>query len=101
MGSGVRRLVSANPEIVPMLKNLDQVLPGPKPPSGREAPGLKHESDAKQEYQVILSSIGDAVIVTDHLGTITFANPVAATLTGWELKEALESGGRAAIGFSV
>lgn len=32
--------------------------------------------------QVTLSSIGDAVIATDTHGTITFMNPIAASLTG-------------------
>jgi PAS domain S-box-containing protein len=35
-----------------------------------------------------LNSIGDAVIVTDTTGRVTFLNPVAETLTGWGQKEA-------------
>ena len=42
----------------------------------------------REQLQVTLSSIGDAVVVTDACGIITFMNPVAARLTGWELKAA-------------
>ena len=38
---------------------------------------------------VTLSSIGDAVITTDTEGRITFLNPVAESLTGWRLQEAV------------
>lgn len=37
---------------------------------------------------VTLASIGDAVIITDIRGRITFLNVVAERLTGWTLKEA-------------
>ena len=42
--------------------------------------------------QVTLNSIGDAVICTDALGSITFMNVIAAKMTGWSSEEA---GGRA------
>jgi len=38
---------------------------------------------------VTLSSIGDAVVTTDFEGRLTFLNPVAESLTGWTLQEAL------------
>jgi PAS domain S-box-containing protein len=38
---------------------------------------------------VTLASIGDAVITTDGDGDITFLNPMAQTLTGWTLEEAV------------
>ena len=39
--------------------------------------------------RVTLSSIGDAVITTDEEGSVTFLNPVAESLTGWRLQEAV------------
>lgn len=43
----------------------------------------------REQLHVTLASIGDAVIVTDMHGTITFLNAVAENLTGWTLKEAV------------
>ena len=42
----------------------------------------------REWYRVTLSSIGDAVITTDNDGNITFLNPVAEAMTGWESEEA-------------
>ena len=50
------------------------------------------EEDLRRQREwlrVTLSSIGDAVIASDTEGRITFLNPVAVTLTGWQLEEAL------------
>jgi PAS domain S-box-containing protein len=50
------------------------------------------EEELRQQREwlrVTLSSIGDAVIATDIEGRITFLNPVAVTLTGWQLEETL------------
>ncbi|MHC5544516.1 PAS domain-containing protein, partial [Singulisphaera rosea] len=44
--------------------------------------------EGEERFRVILSSIGDAVIATDAVGTIGFMNPVAESLTGWEASEA-------------
>ena len=47
-------------------------------------------ADGQREWwHVTLSSIGDAVISTDTKGRITFMNPVAQAVTGWQLGEAL------------
>jgi PAS domain S-box-containing protein len=42
----------------------------------------------REQLHVTLASIGDAVIVTDEQGAVTFLNPVAAALTGWNLDDA-------------
>jgi PAS domain S-box-containing protein len=42
----------------------------------------------REQLHVTLQSIGDAVIVTDARGEVTFLNPVAAGLTGWGADEA-------------
>jgi PAS domain S-box-containing protein len=50
------------------------------------------EEDLRRQREwlrVTLSSIGDAVIASDTEGWITFLNPVAVTLTGWQLEETL------------
>jgi PAS domain S-box-containing protein len=39
--------------------------------------------------RVTLSSIGDGVIATDTAARVTFVNPVASKLTGWEIEDAL------------
>jgi PAS domain S-box-containing protein len=44
----------------------------------------KNERRQREQLHVTLSSIGDAVIVTDPGGVVTFMNPVAEELTGWE-----------------
>jgi len=45
--------------------------------------------DQRDWLRVTLSSIGDAVITTDHAGRVTFMNPLAETLTGWNEQEAI------------
>ncbi len=44
--------------------------------------------ESEQRWSTTLSSIGDAVLATDTQGRITFLNPVAAALTGWQAEEA-------------
>lgn len=48
----------------------------------------REESRQRQQLLVTLNSIGDAVIVTDNEGAVSFINPVAVSLTGWEPEEA-------------
>ncbi len=45
-------------------------------------------TESHEQLSRILNSVGDAVIATDQMGLITFMNPVAETLTGWEKEEA-------------
>ena len=45
-------------------------------------------TENNEQLLTILNSMGDALIVTDQRGLITFMNPVAETLTGWEMEEA-------------
>ncbi len=55
----------------------------------KAAEGAAREIERQREQlHVTLSSIGDAVIVTDSDGHVTFLNPVAAGLTGWPVEEA-------------
>src|SRR5687768_4932931 len=42
----------------------------------------------RERLRVTLASIGDAIIVTDAAGVVTFLNPVAEVLTGWTNAEA-------------
>ncbi|HVS75954.1 MAG TPA: PAS domain S-box protein [Steroidobacteraceae bacterium] len=42
----------------------------------------------KEMLEVTLKSIGDAVIVADVAGRVTFLNPVAERLTGWSMADA-------------
>ena len=53
-------------------------------------PNLEAESSDRKPatwYQVVLSSIGDAVLTTDPDGVVTYMNPVAESLTGWSAAE--------------
>ncbi len=44
--------------------------------------------EAKERAQVTLSSIGDAVLVTNVEGNVTYLNPIAEVLTGWTCDDA-------------
>ena len=43
---------------------------------------------SEERWTATLGSIGEAVIATDSEGRVTFLNPVAAALTGWQFEEA-------------
>lgn len=45
--------------------------------------------EREQWLTTVLKSIGDAVIVTDEKGKITFMNPLAEKLTGWKQRNIL------------
>src|SRR5580693_2481990 len=45
--------------------------------------------EQREWLRVTLASIGDAVITTDTQGSVTFLNPVAQSLTGWDREQAL------------
>lgn len=48
----------------------------------------REERRQRDQLHVTLASIGDAVIVTDQGGAVTFMNPVAERLTGWKAADA-------------
>ena len=51
---------------------------------------LQHELLAQREsLRVTLASIGDGVIVSDTRGMVTFMNPIAERLTGWQQDHAV------------
>lgn len=45
--------------------------------------------EEKERVRVTLSSIGDAVLVTDVQGHVTYLNPTAESLTGWYCADAV------------
>jgi PAS domain S-box-containing protein len=56
---------------------------------GKEIHDLLRElAQQKEWFEITLSSIGDAVITTDMAGRITFMNPVAEAMTGWQRRDA-------------
>lgn len=44
--------------------------------------------DSEERFAATLRSVADGVISTDVMGTITFMNPTAEALTGWQCREA-------------
>src|SRR5208283_1943834 len=46
-------------------------------------------TNEKDRAQATLNSIADAVISTDMSGNITFFNPIAGSMMGWPLKDAV------------
>jgi PAS domain S-box-containing protein len=49
-----------------------------------EADKAQQLTESRESFQITLNSIGDAVISTDAAGKVSFLNPVAQQLTGWE-----------------
>ncbi|MFB2936167.1 EAL domain-containing protein [Aerosakkonemataceae cyanobacterium BLCC-F154] len=49
----------------------------------------KQLREKSQWFTAILTSIGDGVIANDRKACITFMNPIAETLTGWQQEEAI------------
>lgn len=45
-------------------------------------------AEEKERLRVTLSSIGDGVITTDSTARVTYLNPIAEQLTGWQISEA-------------
>jgi PAS domain S-box-containing protein len=45
--------------------------------------------DSRNLFQTTLSSIGDGVVATDAAGLVTFINPVAEALSGWNSDDAI------------
>jgi len=48
----------------------------------------KKLKDSREWFNITLKSIGDAVIATDPQGYVLFMNPVARSMTGWNIEEA-------------
>jgi PAS domain S-box-containing protein len=49
-----------------------------------EAQKTRQLAESRERFQITLNSLGDAVIATDADGNVTYINPVAQKLTGWE-----------------
>ena len=49
-------------------------------------------AESRERFQITLNSLGDAVIATDAAGSVTYINPVAQQLTGWN--DYMEARGR-------
>ncbi len=46
-------------------------------------------NESRKRFSITLKSIGDAVISSDKDGRVSFINPVAESVTGWDRKDAL------------
>ncbi|HEY9154191.1 MAG TPA: ATP-binding protein [Opitutaceae bacterium] len=56
---------------------------------------IEELNEQKEWFRVTLTSIGDAVIVTNRDGKVVFINPEAERLSGWEWKDAKDKSLRA------
>ncbi len=57
-----------------------------------EAEKSRQLAESRERFQITLNSLGDAVIATDATGKITYINPAAQQLTGWN--DYMEAKGR-------
>ncbi len=48
-----------------------------------EAAQQEELKESREWFQITLKSLGEAVISTDHDGNVSFINPAAQQLTGW------------------
>jgi PAS domain S-box-containing protein len=53
-----------------------------------EAAQQEELKESREWFQITLKSLGEAVVATDQSGNISFINPVAQHLTGWNYAEA-------------
>ena len=49
-----------------------------------EAEKTRLLQESRESYRITLTSLGDAVVATDAAGNVSFINPVAEKLTGWD-----------------
>lgn len=54
----------------------------------RAAQAENAERNERQRFETTLASIGDAVMASDTAGRVSYLNPVAERLTGWNIAEA-------------
>ena len=81
--------ITRNDEIGELAASLNQMT-GDLRERTEELALAKSEAERRSEWlRVVLTSIGDGVIATDIAGMITFLNPVAEHMTGWQGREAL------------
>jgi PAS domain S-box-containing protein len=54
-----------------------------------EAEKTRLLQESRESYRITLTSLGDAVVATDAWGKVSFINPVAEKLTGWDHEAAI------------
>jgi PAS domain S-box-containing protein len=86
--SMVRNLSEAHDRVKRYTEELQQVNTDLRAEIAEREQAEKALRVNREWLRVTLNSIGDAVMTADTQGRITFLNPVAVALTGWELEEA-------------